>query len=119
LAVLSLRHAVKGFGRDAQDAGRGSGAVSGAADIIIHLKKLEGNQDPTLRELAGTGRFPETPQRAVIQFDRDKGEFALLGDVEAVKHDQAREQILELLASSETALSIAEILPAVDAGRGS
>jgi len=119
IAVLSLRHAVKGTGRDAQDAGRGSGAVSGGADIIIHLKRLEGNQDTTVRELAATGRFAETPDRVVIQFNRDDGEFNLLGDVKRVKHDQTKREVLSLLPrSEEDALIIEEIVSRSGASKG-
>ena len=62
--VLLCRHGRKSGG-SASDAGRGSSAIDGAVDLILHLQKPSG-QPPEVRELEYVGRF-EMPERLLIR----------------------------------------------------
>jgi hypothetical protein len=66
LAVLMGRHARKSGGRVGQS-GRGSSAFAGAADIVLSLRRPEGNARNTIREIHGLSRFEETPDLLVIE----------------------------------------------------
>ena len=60
LAVVMVRHERKSGG-EVGDAGRGSTAFAGAADIVVSIRRAEGNSRPTIRELmllAGSMRPP-------------------------------------------------------------
>ena len=62
--VLILRHGRKAGGV-ASDAGRGTSALEGAVDFILHLQKPSG-QPAEVRELEAVGRF-EMPERLQIR----------------------------------------------------
>jgi hypothetical protein len=117
LAVVSLRHARKSGG-DVSDAGRGSGAITGSADIIIVLQRPEGNHPANMRELKAVSRFPdETPECLVIAFENDT--FKLLGDAAAVEHDQAELGVVDQLPTTpEAAINIDEIMTRTKTSRG-
>jgi hypothetical protein len=75
------------------------------------LKRLEGNQDDTLRELAAVGRFDAIPERVTIRYDKGTGEYELLGETQAVRRDTAKEAILRALpGDADSALTEAEIV---------
>ena len=100
--------------------GRGSSAFTGGADVVLSLKRPEGNHRPTMRVLEGLSRFDETPARIVIEkrsvHSPDPSEMfgqnvGGTGDSDAVAHDEAREALERHLPSSEdTALPIADLL---------
>lgn len=66
LAVKILRHGRKSGGEVGDD-GRGSSAFAGAVDIVLSLKRPEGNADPTIRVLHALSRFTDTPETLAIQ----------------------------------------------------
>jgi hypothetical protein len=120
LAVLSTRHARKSGGEVGED-GRGSSAFTGGADIVLSLKRPEGKHRPTIRVLEGLSRFEETPAKVVV--DRRsfqspslgmgvwKETFVVLGDSDAVAHDEATEALdRHLPTDMAAALTMAELL---------
>ena len=44
----------------------GDSAFTGGADVVLSLRRPEGNHRPTMRVLEGLSRFDETPARIVI-----------------------------------------------------
>lgn len=75
LAVVMGRHARKSGGR-VGESGRGSSAFTGAADIVVSLRRPDGQSRPTLREIHALSRFEETPELLVIELT-DEGYVAL------------------------------------------
>ena len=77
-AVLVARHERKSGG-EVGDAGRGSSAFSGAVDVAITLRRLEGDATATeARRLDAVGRYDETPETLVIEAHRAR--LRLAGD---------------------------------------
>jgi hypothetical protein len=120
LAVLNSRHARKSGGEVGED-GRGSSAFTGGVDVVLSLKRPEGNHRPTMRVLEGLSRFEETPARIVIEkvyfrnpdpeLDVWKERFVVLGDSDAVAHDEACEALeRHLPATADEALTMAALL---------
>ncbi|MEZ5125317.1 MAG: DnaB-like helicase N-terminal domain-containing protein [Thermoleophilia bacterium] len=107
LAVLVLRHARKGGG-SISEAGRGSSALAGGFDVLLHLK---GDAHPRRRQLSVTGRvFAAEPPDWVIEMD-DAGRYRSVGSVGAVKERDLREMLLGLLpATKEEAITEATII---------
>lgn len=117
LAVMTVRHGRKSGG-DIGDDGRGSSAFGGEADILLSLRRPEGNHSdrPGVRELQGIGRYDETPERVLIELQGD--EYVLLGDEAAVAHAEARNAVLDTLPASQSdAMSEADITKATGAKR--
>ena len=107
LAVLVLRHARKGGG-SISEAGRGSSALAGGFDVLLHLK---GECQPRRRRLSVTGRvFAEEPPDCVIELD-GSGRYRALGSTSAVKRSDSGQSLLALLPMSrEQALTEGEII---------
>jgi len=93
LAIIIVRHERKSGGQ-VGDSGRGSSAFAGAVDIIVSIRRVEGNIRPTIRELHALSRFDETPDVLVVELTEDDG-YRALGDKAAVAESEAREAILE------------------------
>lgn len=98
LAVLFTRHERKSGG-DVGNSGRGSTAYSGAVDLIITLRRAEGNVRETVRKIETLGRFKETPSTLMID-KTDRG-YVSLGSETAVEKSGARERILKAAPTSE------------------
>lgn len=81
LCVIVARHDRKSGG-DVGESGRGSSAISGDVDVILQLRRPEGNQPSTRRVIETLSRYSETPEKVVIDLT-DEG-YVLLGDSEAV-----------------------------------
>lgn len=64
------------------ESGRGSSAISGDVDVILALRRPEGNQPSTRRVIETLSRYSETPEKVVIELTDDG--YVLLGDAEAV-----------------------------------
>lgn len=113
LAVLVNRHRRKnlpglsGGSGDIADEGRGSGAFSGAVDVILSLRRPAGGTRPTVRELVSASRFDETPEKVVVEL-RD-GRYIALGEDAAVESAEAREKVLLLLDDVADGLSMARL----------
>jgi len=81
LAVLVCRHERKGGG-EVGESGRGSSAISGDVDVILQLRRPEGNQPNTRRVIESLSRYDETPEKVVVELT-DEG-YLMLGDSEDV-----------------------------------
>ncbi len=108
LAVVLTRHERKGGG-EVGESGRGSSAFGGAVDIILSIRRGEGNVRPTVRVIESLSRFDETPDKLVIELT-EQG-YVSLGDATAFAEDEAESAILETLPSKpENAITTAEVL---------
>jgi hypothetical protein len=122
LGVMIVRHDRKGGG-PVGESGRGSSAYGGAADVIVNLRRPEGNQRPTIRSLHALSRFSETPATQMVEridsaAPRDgvpaESIFAYvsLGSEGAVVAQEAEQEVLDTLPSDGgAALSLDELVP--------
>lgn len=81
MAVIVCRHERKGGG-EVGESGRGSSAISGDVDVILQLRRSEGNVSPSRRVIETLSRYTETPEKIVVELTDDG--YILLGDDEAV-----------------------------------
>jgi hypothetical protein len=129
LAILVDRHARKSGGEVGED-GRGSSAFTGGVDIVLSLKRPEGNHKKTLRVIEGLSRYDETPARLVIEkvpvsaFCPHRGidvwaeSFRVIGDVDAAATDEATDALEHHLPTSEPdAKSMADLVELTGATR--
>jgi hypothetical protein len=108
LAIGITRHERKGGG-EVGEAGRGSSAFGGAVDIILSIRRAEGNTRPTVRVIESLSRFDETPDKLVIELTEDG--YRSLGDASAFAEKEAMSAIVELLPTKEeNALPTADVL---------
>ena len=115
LAVIMARHERKSGGQ-VGDSGRGSSAFTGAVDIILSIRRPEGNVRPTIREIHALSRFDETPDVLGVELGKDG--YKALGDSVAVAKAEAREAILEVVPTSETvAVTFDRLREIIDLGR--
>jgi hypothetical protein len=107
LAIVVVRHERKGGG-PVEEAGRGSSAFGGAADILLNLRRPEGNQRRTVRMLRGLSRFDSVPDELMIELTDDG--YVALGDKSALVAAETREQLLDRLpADPDAGLTLDEI----------
>ncbi|MBV9600726.1 MAG: AAA family ATPase [Chloroflexi bacterium] len=108
LAVVFTRHERKSGG-DVGDSGRGSSAFAGAVDIVLSLRRAEGNSRPTLRVLHALSRFDETPDRLVIELLHDR--YAALGEEDVLAVEVAKTAVCDALPpTADTAKNLNELL---------
>ena len=94
LAILVCRHERKSGG-EVGESGRGSSAISGDVDVILQLRRPEGNQPSTRRVIESLSRYSETPEKVVIELTEDG--YVLLGDEEAVSLADALRMVSALI----------------------
>jgi hypothetical protein len=103
-------------GGDVADASRGSSATGGVADVLMSLRKPEGNHSQTIRKISSISRFPETPAEIVIDWipslDGSDGSYTVLGDSDAVSFDRATALVMRALPNSEGDAKTIEVLKA-------
>ena len=87
LAIGIARHDRKGGG-EVTESGRGSSQGSGDVDVVLQLRRPEGNQPTNRRVLESASRYPDTPDKVVIELG-ENGYF-LLGEEEAVATSDAK-----------------------------
>jgi hypothetical protein len=115
LAVIASRHERKSGG-EVGDSGRGSSAFAGAADIVLSLRRPEGNASPNLRVIHAIGRFDETPETLAIELT-DRG-YEARGTEHALGIHRARKAMSDVLPrSEEEAMSVEELREATGLGR--
>lgn len=108
LGVIAIRHERKSGGQ-VGDSGRGSSAFAGAVDVVLSIRRPEGNSRPTMREIHALSRFDETPDLLVVELT-DAG-YRSLGTRAAVAEAEAREAILDAAPADEFgATSLDELL---------
>jgi len=81
------------------DSGRGSSAWGGVADIIIAIRRGDGNTSPNRRVLHSLSRFDETPDTLVIELQG--GEYVSLGNETQVALRLAKDAILSTAPRTE------------------
>lgn len=114
LAILVVRHARKGGATEIADAGRGSGAFAGSADILLELRRPSNPPRPTIRILAAASRYDETPRELAVELGDDG--YQVLGDQAAVAFEEARSGLLDVLPD-DGGLTVSEILSLVGGRR--
>lgn len=108
LAVLALRHSRKSGGEIGDD-GRGSSAFAGAVDVLLSLRRREGNAEPSVRILHALSRFEQTPETLALRLT-DKG-YVALGSEAALGLAIAKREILEAAPRiEELALTVDELI---------
>jgi 5S rRNA maturation endonuclease (ribonuclease M5) len=95
-AVILGRHDRKSGG-EVGESGRGSSQGSGDADIILALRRPEGNQPSNRRVLETLSRYPDTPEKMVVELTSDG--YVLLGSDEAVALADAVDFVSDVIAS--------------------
>jgi hypothetical protein len=99
IGVILTRHERKSGG-EVGDSGRGSSAFAGAVDIVLSLRRPEGNAKRTHRVLQALSRFSETPAELLIELT-DAG-YVALGDPHEAALKEVKASILATIPKSET-----------------
>lgn len=94
LTVLVNRHDRKSGG-EIGEAGRGSGAIGGAADVLLHLVRATSEGHENRRTLEYTGRYEDAPAKVTVEWNGS--EYVLLGNVTDVERNEARLLIPDIL----------------------
>ena len=108
LAVVMGRHARK-TGGQVGDSGRGSSAFPGAADIVLSIRRPEGQGRDTVREIHALARFEETPSLLVIEL-ASTGYIVLGGRADVIAQDIRAALVNVLLGLGNDALSLDELM---------
>ena len=115
ISVLVIRHERKSGGT-VGDSGRGSSAFGGAVDIVLSLRRPEGNHKRNVRLLQALSRFDETPTDVLIELT-DQG-FRSLGEPGDVAIEQERLNVIDALPNEKKkALDIEALCDATDMSR--
>jgi AAA domain len=93
-AILVTRHDRKAGG-EVGDSARGSGAFTGAVDIVLAMGRDAKHARPTMRHLACLSRFSETPPELVIELADDR--YVVVGTSEEALAQARRERLLAAL----------------------
>ena len=108
IGVLAIRHERKSGG-DVGDSGRGSSAFAGAVDIVVSLRRPEGNASRNRRLLQSLSRFHETPAELLIEL-QDEG-YVALGEPGETAVKDAKDILFAAAPDTETeALNITELI---------
>lgn len=99
VAVIIVRHERK-RGGSVGDSGRGSSAFAGAVDIVLSIRRPEGNQKRNSRLIQAVSRFDETPPELLIELT-DTG-YRSLGEPGEVAKQQAAREVLDALPKSKS-----------------
>jgi hypothetical protein len=115
LSVFIEAHERKSGG-DVADAGRGSGALTGAVSIVITLRRPEGKHPPTYREIQVIGRHGVFSQ----VMDRQSAlNYIAKGTRASVAHEDAEKKLREVLPRTEkAALTLGELQERSEIARG-
>ncbi|MGA7918070.1 MAG: AAA family ATPase [Candidatus Acidiferrales bacterium] len=98
IGIILVRHERKSGG-DVADSGRGSSAFAGAVDIVLSLRRPEGNAKKTLRVLHALSRFSETPAELLLELT--EAGYVSLGEPSEAALRVAKESILAITPESE------------------
>jgi DnaB-like helicase N terminal domain/AAA domain len=95
---LVVRHERKSGG-EVGDSGRGSSAFAGVVDIVLSMRRQEGNAIKTRRVLQSLSRFSETPSDLMIALEGDH--YISLGPAGETALEDAKRAILKFLPRTE------------------
>ncbi len=108
IGVLVERHERKGGG-SVGESGRGSSAYAGAVDIVLSLRRPEGNTRPTVRAMHAISRFGEAPDKLLIELT-PRG-YVARGTARGVAAQEAEDAILAGIPRAEgTAVTLDGLL---------
>jgi DNA-binding Lrp family transcriptional regulator len=96
IGVTLVRHERKSGG-DLGDSGRGSSAFAGAVDIVLSLRKPEGNSPKNRRLLQSLSRFSETPNDLLIELVDRK--YTVIGERRQAALKDAKDAIHRITSS--------------------
>jgi hypothetical protein len=94
IGVLANRHERKSGGT-VGDSGRGSSAYGGAVDIVLSLRRPEGNHRRNIRLLQALSRFDETPTELLIELGEEG--YRSLGEPGDVASEQEKLEVLAVI----------------------
>jgi DnaB-like helicase N terminal domain/AAA domain/Bacterial regulatory proteins, gntR family len=115
IGVVVIRHERKSGG-EVGDSGRGSSAFAGAVDIVVSLRRPEGNASKNRRLLQSLSRFHETPADLLIELT-DEG-YVALGEPGETAVKDAKDVIFAAAPQTETeALALKELVSAAKVSR--
>jgi hypothetical protein len=100
-AILVTRHDRKAGGEVGESA-RGSGAFTGAVDIVLALGRESGSSRPTMRHLGCLSRFDETEPDLVIELL--SGRYEVIGTSAQALAAAQREKLLAALGADPARL---------------
>jgi bifunctional DNA primase/polymerase-like protein/primase-like protein/AAA domain-containing protein len=106
LGVVIVRHERKSGG-SVGDSGRGSSAFAGAVDIVVSVRKPEGNQPRNVRLIQTLSRF-DAPEDLLIELT-EEGYRALGAPGEAAKERQAVDVLSGIPKSKKNAATIEDL----------
>ncbi len=109
LSVLVLHHPSKGRIRAGQ-AARGSGALSGYADILVEMGgAARAASDDRRRRLRAYSRYEETPRRLAMELNAEGTEYRAVEPDALTLPAAGREALIALLESAPTKLTLTGI----------
>ena len=118
LGVILVRHERKGGGEVGESA-RGSSAFTGGVDVVLSIRRPEGNHRLTIRAIEALSRFERTPEsllfeRIVSAHPMDgvwAESFIALGSKAEVTAQEAEAAVLEALpADDDSALPLSDLV---------
>jgi hypothetical protein len=111
IGIIVVRHERKSGG-DVGDSGRGSSAFAGAVDIVLSLRRAEGNAPKTRRRLQSLSRFLDPPD---LLIEMTASGYVALGKPHETAAKDAENSVLEIAPQSEVqAMNLKDL--AIDAG---
>jgi len=117
IGIILVRHERKAGG-DVGDSGRGSSAFAGVVDIVLSLRKPNGNSRKSVRALNALSRFSETPAELLIELNGDA--YISLGEPREAALRETKDSILADAPKSESeAVDLKELAKGVGASRAS
>jgi hypothetical protein len=103
IGVVIARHERKSGG-SAADSGRGSSAFAGAVDVILSIRRQDGNQPRNIRLIQKESRF-DGPDELLVEL-KDEGYVALGAPGEAAKERAASDVLSAIPNGRKKAISI-------------
>jgi hypothetical protein len=115
VGIVLVRHERKSGG-DVGDSGRGSSAFAGAVDIVLSLRKPEGNAPKNRRLLQSLSRFSETPNNLLIELTESG--YIVLGERRESAMKDAKDAVLKIAPKVEVeAVGLEELAKSADLTR--
>jgi hypothetical protein len=104
LSVLLLHHPRRARSAPGQ-AARGSGALSGFADILIEMRCYSRATADRRRKLRAFSRYPQTPRQLVIELSADGTDYAGLGSFADEEFTATWQRVRDLLETAPIPLT--------------
>jgi hypothetical protein len=82
IAVVLVHHQRKGGGEEGEGL-RGSGAIAGSCDMILEVERMEGEVPKTHRQIVALGRWPQTPDVLIVDWDQATGSWRVIGEADS------------------------------------